>query len=104
MTEYLTTTTAIDFMVVHELVAPILQEVPAWPTAGTLVWAQLADTDPAKWAAVLDGARYGALHLQLRQEALAAASHDIAAAVDCAAIARIAQGRGPAYIERKKSA
>lgn len=96
---------AVDFYPVHRLVAPILAAVESWPVAGTLTWQQLRDTDPAKWAAVLDTARYGALHMQLRQEALADASHQIASAADWSALARsIAQGRGDAYIERRKTA
>lgn len=100
----LITTRAVDFFEVHRLVAPILNAVESWPVAGTLTWQRLADTDPAKWAAVLDVARYGALSLQLRQEALNAASHDVAEGLDCTALARRVQGRGSAYIERKRSA
>lgn len=98
-------TREVDLYSVHLLVAPILATVESWPVAGTLTWQRLADVDPAKWAAVLDMARYGALHLQLRQEHLADAGHEIACAADWAALAqRIQNGRGAAYIERKKSA
>lgn len=104
MTE-LIVTRAVDFLGVHRLVAPILASVESWPVAGTLTWEQLADTDPAKWAAVLDIARYGALHVQLRQEAVADAGKKVAEAVDANAMAQyIIQGRGAAYIERKRSA
>lgn len=97
-------TRAVDFYPVHRLVAPILATVESWPAAGTLTWKRLTDTDPAKWAAVLDMAQYGVLRLQLRQEALKQASHEIAAAADWSALARsIAHGRGPAYIPRKAS-
>ncbi|WP_234797769.1 DUF2742 domain-containing protein [Mycolicibacterium neoaurum] len=97
-------TRAVDWFPVHRLVAPILHTVESWPAAGTLPWQHLADTDPAKWAAVLDAARYGALHMQLRREALIEASHDVAAAADWPAIARaLRAGRGPAYIPRKAS-
>lgn len=95
-------TRAVDFFEVHRLVAPILAGIESWPAAGTLTWRRLADTDPAKWAAILDMARYGTLHLQLRQEALNQASHEIAAAADWSALARsIAHGRGTAYIPRR---
>lgn len=96
---------SVDFYEVHRLVAPILATVESWPLAGTLPWQRLADVDPAKWAAVLDLARYGALHLQLRQESLSEASREIAGAADWSALAsRIAQGRPTSYVERKKSA
>lgn len=105
LTEFLTVTQAVDFYEVHRLVTPILAQVETWPAAGTLPWNQLRNTDPAKWAAVLDAARYGVLQMQLRQEALADASREIACAADWAALAqRIHNGRGAAYIERKKSA
>lgn len=97
-------TRSVDFFEVHRLVSPILTQVESWPAAGTLTWQHLADTDPAKWCAVLDAARYGALHMQLRQEALAAASHEIACAADWSALAqRVRNGRGDSYIPRKAS-
>ncbi|MDZ7884748.1 MAG: DUF2742 domain-containing protein [Mycobacterium sp.] len=97
-------TRAVDFYEVHRLVTPILDAIEPWPVAGTLTWQQLDDTDPTKWAAVLDIARYGTLHLQLRQEALTQASHDVSAAADWPAIARALRAdRGP-YIPRKATA
>lgn len=96
---------AVDFYPVHRLVAPILTNVESWPAAGTLPWQRLADEDPSKWAAILDAGLYGALHMQLRQEALSEASHDIAAAADWSALARqLRNGRGMAYIPRIKEA
>lgn len=93
-------------MVVHELVAPILQEVPAWPVAGTLCWAELADTDPAKWCALLDAARYQALQMQVRQEHLDDAAKSIAGSREWADVRadsqRHAQAiRSGAYIPRR---
>jgi len=96
---------AVDLLEVHRLVAPILTQIKSWPAAGTLPWQQLANTDPAKWAAILDAARYGALHMQLRQEALADASHEIAAAANWSTLARRMRDRaGSSYIERKRPA
>lgn len=95
---------SVDFLEVHHLVAPILATVESWPAAGTLTWQRLADTDPSKWAAVLDLARYGALHLQLRQEAFAESAKDIAAAENWGQLARRVLGRnGPHYIERRSA-
>jgi hypothetical protein len=97
-------TREVDWFPIHLLVAPILNSVESWPTAGTLPWKALADTDPAKWAAVLDVARYGALHLQLRQEALADAAKEIATAENWATQARRIRNRaGGSYIPRKAS-
>ena len=98
-------TREVDFLPVHLLVTPILNQIESWPAAGTLPWEQLKDTDPAKWAAVLDAARYGALHMQLRQEALAAASREISAAANWSTLARRMRDRaGSSYIERKRPA
>lgn len=99
-------TRAVDFLEVHRLVAPILTQIESWPAAGTLPWQQLANTDPAKWAAILDAARYGALHMQLRQEHLADAGKKIAASREwadvCADSRRHAQAiRSGAYIPRR---
>ncbi|AHC23838.2 hypothetical protein TS71_20730 [Mycolicibacterium neoaurum] len=93
-----------DWFPVHRLVTPIVDQFETLPVAGTLPWQELADTDPAKWASVLDVARYGALHLQLRQEALAEASRDISASTDWTAIARRHRAdRGRAYIPRRRA-
>lgn len=98
-------TRAVDWFPVHRLVAGFLDTVESWPVAGTLPWQELSDTDPAKWAAVLDAAQHHALHLQLRQEALGQASRDISASANWSAIAsQIRAGRGPAYIPRRKGA
>ncbi|WP_418003355.1 DUF2742 domain-containing protein [Mycobacterium sp. PDNC021] len=97
-------TRQVDFYPVHLLVAPILASVESWPIVGTLPWQALADTDPAKWAAVLDVAQYGALHLQLRQETLAESAKELASAENWSALAqRVQNGRGEAYIPRKAS-
>jgi hypothetical protein len=106
LTESITATKQVDFMVVHELVAPILQEVPAWPVAGTLLWAQLPNTDPAKWCALLDAARYQALQMQVQQEHLDDAAKSIAGSQEWADVRadsqRHAQAiRSGAYIPRR---
>lgn len=107
LTESITVTRQVDFLVVHELVAPILQEVPAWPVAGTLLWAQLPTTDPAKWCALLDAARYQALQMQVQQEHLDDAAKSIAGSQEWADVRndsrRHAQAlRSGAYIPRKR--
>ena len=56
------------------------------PLLGTPAWCALADDDPAKLAAVLDGGCRHALRLELGQEALAEASKAVAAAVDWRAV------------------
>lgn len=58
------------------------------PLLGTPAWCDLADDDPAKLAAVLDGGCRHALRLELNQEARAEASKAIAASADWRAIAQ----------------
>lgn len=102
------TTRSVDWYPVHRLVAPFLTAAESWPVAGTLPWQDLNDTDPAKWCAVLDAAQYGALHMQLRQEALARASRDISSTDSWTSVAHqhlrhhTAVARG-LYIPRKAS-
>ncbi len=69
---------------VHEFVAPYLDA--AAPMAGTPAWCDLPDTDPAKWAALLDAARHWALRVETCQQAECEASQAISAAYDWAAI------------------
>jgi len=57
------------------------------PLLGTPSWCLLADDDPAKLAAVLDGGCRHALRLELNQEARAEASKAVAAAVDWRSVA-----------------
>ncbi|MEN4476862.1 DUF2742 domain-containing protein [Mycolicibacterium cosmeticum] len=104
MADSLIVTRAVDWYPVHRLVGPILESVESWPTAGTLPWHGLADHDPAKWCALLDAAQIWALETQLRQEAMAEASKQIAAAQDWAVQAQRILGRtGASYIPRKAS-
>ncbi|SHU44979.1 phiRv1 phage protein [Mycobacteroides abscessus subsp. abscessus] len=78
----------VSWWLVHELVEPVLARVGSWPLLGTPVWGALDGDDPRRWAAVLDGAQHWALHLDLRQEALACASRDVANATNWCAVAR----------------
>lgn len=70
----------------HQWATPYLQTVDGWPTIGTHPWFDLDDTDPRKWAAVIDAAQHHALRIEIAQDARREASHDIAAAFDWAAI------------------
>lgn len=98
-------TRTVDWFHVHRLVAPVLEQIESWPLAGTLAWHRLADTDPAKWAAVLDLGRHFALRLDSEQRALTDASREIATAEECwsAMARRVHDGRGHAYIKRERS-
>jgi hypothetical protein len=62
--------------------------VQAPPMVGTVAWCDLADDDPVKLAAVIDAAQHWALRVDTAQEAQAAASQAISAAVDWAAVGR----------------
>lgn len=62
--------------------------VQAFPTVGTVGWCDLADDHPAKLAGVFDGVQHWALRVDTCQEAHAAASQAISAAVDWAAVGR----------------
>lgn len=57
------------------------------PLLGTPSWCALADDDPVKLAAVLDGGCRHALRVELGQEARADASKAVADAVDWRAVA-----------------
>ncbi|MDR3659278.1 MAG: DUF2742 domain-containing protein [Mycobacterium sp.] len=83
----------VDWWAVHEFVGPWLTAVDDWPMAGTIAWQLLSDTDPAKWAAVLDAAQRHALRMDTAQETLAAASRAIAAAEDWTRVAHRARQR-----------
>jgi len=58
------------------------------PDAGTPAWAALADADPRKLLALAVEGEHIVLHREIRQEALAEASKDIAAAADWPAVGR----------------
>ena len=84
---------------VHGFVAPYLDA--AAPMAGTPAWCDLEDTDPLKWAALLDAARHWALHLEINQQALAEASRDVSVAADWRSVANEIRRRRHVYIPRQ---
>ena len=95
-----TASRTVDWYSVCLFVDPILAGVGSWPMAGSVTWQQLDDTDPAKWAALLDGARHHSLRIDTAQAALADASRAISGATDWRAIARQTQRRAGVYIPR----
>jgi hypothetical protein len=99
---------AVSWWSVHEFAASILARVGAFPLLGTPAWCLLDDSDPVKWAALLDAAQHYALRLETDQEQRAEASRDVSAAADWSALAsslhRRELGRNsPAYIPRKRA-
>jgi len=82
------TSLEVAFWPVHVFVQQRIGQLDNIPMLGTPAWFALADDDPRKEAAVLDGGRHWALRLELNQEALAQASKDVAAAVDWKAVAQ----------------
>jgi hypothetical protein len=85
---------------VHEFVDPLLGRTGSWPMAGTPEWGVLADSDPVKWAALLDAAQHWALRVEMCQTAEIDASHAISAAADWAAIGRAIRDRNEFYAQR----
>ena len=71
---------------VHEFVAPLLERVGDYPTAGTPAWCELPDDDLRKWVAVLDAGRHHALRMETAQAAMCEASREISAGADWSAI------------------
>lgn len=89
------TSREVSWWSVYQLVAGHLGKKPT-VIAGTPAWHQLPDEDPDKWRALLWAAVWWALDTDTRQERLAQASKDVAAAVDCGKLARqIAQNERP---------
>ncbi|TVX97858.1 DUF2742 domain-containing protein [Mycolicibacterium porcinum] len=75
------------------------------PLPGTPAWCGMPDDDARKLMALVLGGVREALNHEVAQEHLADAGKKIAASSDWAALSkRIAQGRGPAYVPRKRSA
>lgn len=79
---------AVNWEPVHRLVQPVLAAVESWPLVGSLEWCRLADDDPRKWAAVLDGGQHWALRVEGHQRAFGEASKAVAAAADWPQVAR----------------
>jgi hypothetical protein len=82
---------------VRELILPALDQVTDWPMLGTPAWCRLADDDPRKWAALLDGAQHWALRVDSCQEARAEASRAVSAAADWPAVAQEIRQRSEFY-------
>lgn len=93
---------AVSWLTVHQYVVDRLRcaGVDSWPTAGTPEWAALPDADPRKLAAVLDAGQHHALRVETAQEALAAASRDIAASADWTAVSSEITARKSFFAER----
>ena len=95
------TSREVAWWTVYELVADQLGNQPT-VIAGTPAWQHLSDDDPDKWAAVLWAAVWWCLDTDIKQEHLAAASREIAAAGNWSPLAsRVRCGRGTAYIPRE---
>ena len=90
----------VSWLSVNELVNAVLDHVNNWPLAGTTAWCSLANDDPRKWAAVLDGGRHHALRMELNQEARSRASKDVQGTADWATIARSVRFREDFYREK----
>jgi hypothetical protein len=88
---------------VHEFVEPRLRQVGDWPPVGTPAWCLLGESDPGKWAAILDAAQHWALRVECSQAARAEASRDVSGAADWPAIATKLVQRSGVYIPRKAS-
>jgi Protein of unknown function (DUF2742) len=100
-TDFSNSSRQVSWWTVHEFVQPYLDAAGSWPMAGTPAWCLLDDDDPAKWAALLDGAQHHALRVELNQSARAEASRAVSATANWSAIAtRSIQGRGDAYIKK----
>jgi hypothetical protein len=98
----------VDWWSVHEFVEPYLRAAGGYPMAGTVAWQLLSDTDPAKWAALLDAAQHHVLRVDTCQEQLAEASQNISRAADWGAVTRWNRSRAEAtasgtYIPRRAS-
>jgi hypothetical protein len=74
---------------VHSFVEAAVRQtdISSWPEAGTAAWCELADSDPAKWLAVLDAGQHWVLRLDAQQEARAEASRAVSAAADWGRVA-----------------
>jgi hypothetical protein len=90
----------VNWWSVHEFVTAVLSQANGWPVAGTPAWCSLAHDDPAKWAALLDGAQHWALRVESAQQSRAEASRAVAAAADWPRIAREINQRKDFYAAR----
>ena len=78
----------VNWLTVHDYVAPMPRRTGSWPMAGRPAWCALPDGDPAKTAAMLDAASHWALRLESCQAAQCEASRAVSAAADWSAIAK----------------
>ena len=90
----------VSWLSVHEFVTAVLDQVNGWPMAGTPAWCSLGDSDPAKWAALLDGAQHWALRVETLQEAHAHAGRAVCGAVDWTKVSREVKQRNDFYASR----
>lgn len=77
----------VNWLTVHLFVQPYLDAVGSYPMAGSPAWRALPDSDPKRWAALLDASQHWALRVDTCQEAMAEASRDISAAADWSQVA-----------------
>lgn len=91
----------VNWLTVHDYVAPLLRRTGDWPMAGSVEWCALDDGDPAKLAALLDAAQHWALRIETCQQARCEASRDVSAAADWRAVAEEIQRRRQVYIPRE---
>jgi Protein of unknown function (DUF2742) len=87
-TSWLHRSRAVNWWAVHEFVAPRIEAVGPFPMLGTPAWCDLPDDHPVKWAAILDASQHWALRVDTCQEATAATSRTISAALDWPAVAK----------------
>jgi hypothetical protein len=83
----ITSSRQVNWLTVHQFVAPVLAAAGSWPMVGTPAWCALDDDHPAKIAAIYDAAQHWALRVDTCQAALSQTSHDISAAEDWSALA-----------------
>lgn len=81
----------VNYYAVYQFLAPHLGDPSVIP--GTPVWADLRDSDPAKWRAVLWAAMWWAVTEDARQDAVAQANQAISAAEDWGQVSRQVQRR-----------
>jgi hypothetical protein len=75
------------------------------PAAGTPAWCALSDGDPRKLLALAVAGEHHVLRMEIGQELLIDAGKNVAAAIDCTALAQRIRNRDTAaYIPRKKTA
>jgi Protein of unknown function (DUF2742) len=84
----------------HEWAQPFLDAAGDWPIVGSPSWFNLADDDPAKWAALLDAAQHWALRVETAQQAHADASRAVSGAADWSAVSREIHQRNSFFQDR----